>query len=104
VGKQQDIPVPVISFVKLLGLVRSLWNTLALGSDLLSNKQIQSLSVRFWSCALSQSTKPRTLPRSCPRKVRQPAKQWPKKIHNEFHQGNILFNIISSVPWHHERH
>jgi hypothetical protein len=95
-GEEPEMPVLNISFVKLLGLVRTLWTTLALGHDLLSEKQIKALYERFWKVALLQCTKRSKKGRSYPRQVRQPVKAWPRKIQNEFHQGQIHFELLAS--------
>lgn len=88
------VPVLQVSFVKLLSLVRTLWLTLALGGDLLSARQQQALTARFWARARRQLTRRRRLPRSCPRAVRQPVRGWPRKTRNQSWQGSLTFQLL----------
>jgi len=88
------VPVLRVSFLKLLALVRSLWLTLELGSDLLSPRQQAALAARFWVRARKLLTRPRRLPRSCQRAVRQPVCSWPRKTRNQSWQGPLHFQIL----------
>jgi hypothetical protein len=90
----ETVPVLQISFVKLLGLVRSLWLMLDLGGDLLNARQQQALIVRFWSQARRLLTRRRRLPRSSPREVRQPVCGWPRKKRNRSWQGPLAFQLL----------
>jgi hypothetical protein len=88
-----QVPVLRVSFVKLLELMRPLWLVLALGDDLLSERQKQQLTERFYEKARSYLTPKRRL-RSCPRKVRQPVSGWPRLMKNEYCEAPITFKIV----------
>lgn len=94
----ETVPVLQVSFVKLLSLVRSLWLTLELGGDLLTARQQQALTARFWAHARRLLTRRRRLPRSCPRVVRQPVRGWPRKTRNQSWQGPLTFQILPPKP------
>lgn len=81
-----------VSFMKILELMRPLWLTLQLGSDLLSASQKQQLTERFLRHARRYLVPPRRS-RSCPRAVRQPIGGWPRLRKNESHEGPLYFQI-----------
>ena len=87
-----QVPVLRVSFVKLLELLRPLWMVLALGDDLLSPRQKEQLSRRFYEQARACLT-PKRRSRSCPRKVRQPVSRWPRLLKNEYASGPISFTL-----------
>ena len=87
------VPVLRVSFIKLLELLRPLWLVLALGDDLLSERQKQQLTERFYQQARAYLTPKRRL-RSCPRKIRQPVSGWPRLLKNEYWEGPITFNFV----------
>jgi hypothetical protein len=87
------VPVLRVSFIKLLELLRPLWLVLALGDDLLSERQKQQLTERFYEQARAYLTPKRRL-RSCPRKIRQPVSGWPRLLKNEYWEGPITFNFV----------
>ncbi len=66
-----QVPVLRVSFVKVLEMLRPLWLTLALGEDLLTERQKDQLVRRFYEQMRCCVTAPRRS-RSCPRAVRQP--------------------------------
>jgi hypothetical protein len=86
-------PVLRISFLKLLELMRPLWLVLALGPDLLSDRQKQQLTERFLRHARRYLIAPRR-PRSCPRALRQPISGWPRLLKNESHEGPLHFQLV----------
>lgn len=88
-----QVPVLRISFIKLLELLRPLWLVLALGDDLLSEKQKQQLTERFYDQASTYLT-PKRRTRSCPRKVRQPVSSWPRLLENEYCEEPVTFSVL----------
>jgi hypothetical protein len=88
-----QVPVLRVSFIKLLELMRPLWLVLALGHDLLSERQKDQLTQRFYEQARSCLTPKRRL-RSCPRKVRQPVSGWPRLLKNEYWEGPVTFKFV----------
>jgi hypothetical protein len=86
-------PVLRISFMKLLELMRPLWLVLALGPDLLSERQKQQLTERFLHHARRYLSAPRRT-RSCPRALRQPISGWPRLLKNESHEGPLHFQLV----------
>jgi hypothetical protein len=86
-------PVLRVSFIKLLELLRPLWLVLALGDDLLSQRQKEQLTERVYEQARTYLTPKRRL-RSCPRKVRQPVSGWPRLLHNEYWKGPVHFSFV----------
>jgi hypothetical protein len=88
-----QVPVLRVSFLKLLELLRPLWMVLALGDDLLSERQKQQLTERFYERARGCLTPKRRL-RSCPRKVRQPVSGWPRLLKNEYCEEPVTFSIV----------
>jgi len=88
-----QVPVLRVSFLKLLELLRPLWLVLALGDDLLSERQKQQLTERFYQQARAYLTPKRRL-RSCPRKIRQPVSGWPRLLKNEYAEGPITFKFV----------
>jgi hypothetical protein len=86
-------PVLRVSFIKLLELLRPLWLMLALGDDLLSQRQKEQLTERVYEQARTYLTPKRRL-RSCPRKVRQPVSGWPRLLHNEYWKGPVHFSFV----------
>jgi hypothetical protein len=87
-----EVPVLRVSFIKLLDLLRPLWLVLQLGADILSEKQKQQLSDRFYDKARTYLT-PKRRQRSCPRKVRQPVSSWPRLMKNEYLEGPVTFKF-----------
>lgn len=87
------VPVLRVSFIKLLELLRPLWLVLALGGDLLSERQKQQLTERFYQQARAYLTPKRRL-RSCPRKIRQPVSGWPRLLENEYWEGPVTFTFV----------
>jgi hypothetical protein len=86
------VPVLRVSFIKLLELMRPRWLVFALGDDLLSRRQKDQLTQRFYEQARSYLT-PQRRSRSCPRKVRQPVSGWPRLLHNEYFHGAVTFQF-----------
>lgn len=88
-----QVPVLRVSFIKLLELLRPLWLVLALGDDLLSQRQKEQLTARVYEQARTYLTPKRRL-RSCPRKVRQPVSGWPRLLQNEYWKGPVNFSFV----------
>jgi len=65
-----------------------LWLVLALGEDLLNERQKEQLTERFYERARTCVTPKRRL-RSCPRKVRQPVTKWPRLLKNGNCSGHL---------------
>jgi len=87
------VPVLRVSFVKVLELLRPLWLTLALGADLLSERQKNQLVKRFYEHRGRCVTAPRRA-RSWPRAVRQPVSSWPRLLRNESFEGPLDFQLF----------
>lgn len=87
-----QVPVLRVSFVNVLALLRPLWLTLALGEDLLSERQKHQLVKRFYEHMGRCVTPPRRS-RSCPRAVRQPVSSWPRLLRNESTEGPLHFQL-----------
>ncbi|HOK78330.1 MAG TPA: transposase [Verrucomicrobiota bacterium] len=85
-----EVPALRISFIKTLELLRPLWLTLALGEDLLTERQKDQLVQRFYD----QMRRCVTAPRRCPRAVRQPVSGWPRLLCNESVEGPLHFQIL----------
>jgi len=88
-----QVPVLRVSFIKLLELLRPLWLVLTLGDDLLSERQKEQLTERFYAQARAYLT-PKRRQRSCPRKLRQPVSSWPRLLENEYWKGPVTYNIL----------
>lgn len=88
-----QVPVLRVSFIKLLELMRPLWLVLALGEDLLSPRQKEQLTERFYEQARSCLT-PKRRVRSCPRKVRQPVGKWPRLVANEYSNAPVSYSLL----------
>jgi hypothetical protein len=88
-----ELPVLRVSFVKVLELLQPLWLVLALGEDLLSERQKHQLVDRFYQQMRAMATGKRRS-RSCPRTVRQPVRGWPRKTKNISHEGEISYEIV----------
>lgn len=87
------VPVLRVSLVKVLELLRPLWLTLALGEDLLTERQKDQLVKRFYVHMGRCVTAPRRS-RSCPRAVRQPVSSWPRLLHPESIEGPLHFQFL----------
>jgi hypothetical protein len=83
-----------ISFVKTLELLRPLWLTLAIGGELLSQRQKEQLTEKFLEFAQRQVTRKRKRPRSCPRAVRQPVSRWPRLRRNQSWTEPVNFKML----------
>lgn len=88
-----QVPVLRVSFVKVLELLRPLWLTLALGEDLLSERQKNQLVKRFYPHLGRGITAPRRA-RRCPRAVRQPVNSWPRLLRNESVEGPLHVQLL----------
>jgi hypothetical protein len=86
-------PVLRISFVKTLELLRPLWLVLALGGDILSERQQRLLVERFLQTVRRMVTAKRRS-RSCKRAVRQPIMGWPRLIEPDSHEGPLIFRVL----------
>jgi len=86
-------PVLRVSFGKGLALLRPLWLTLALGADLLTERQKAKLVRRFYEHMGWCVTAPRRS-RSCPRAVRQPVSGWPRLLRNASIEGPLHFQLL----------
>jgi hypothetical protein len=87
------VPVLRVSFVKVLERLRPLWLTLALGEDLLTERQKDQLVKRFYEHMGRGVPAPRRS-RSCPRAVRQPVSSWPRLLHTESVEGPLHFQFL----------
>lgn len=87
------MPVLSISFVKTLELIRPLWLVLALGGDILSERQQRALVTRFLQMMRRMVT-PKRRCRSCKRAVRQPVKGWPRMLEPDSHEGPLIFRTL----------
>jgi hypothetical protein len=83
-----------ISFVKLSQTLEPLWLTLAVGADLLSAQQKQTLTDRFYALA-ARCVMPKKRTRSCPRVLRQPVQPWPRKTDQKGSKDPVSISIIT---------
>lgn len=81
-----------ISFIKTWELLESLWMTLLLGADILSEEQKQALCDRFYTL-LALRVMPKKRSRSCPRVLRQPVQPWPRKKNQKSSQGPLQVSV-----------
>ena len=88
-----QVPVPQITFVKLLELLCPLWLVLAVGSDLISEKLQRQLTGRVPREAQRCLTPTRRV-RSCPRAVRQPIGSWPRLKENRHSQAPVELTLL----------
>lgn len=86
-------PVLRLSFAKTLELLRPLWLTLALGADLLTEKQKQQLTERFLQQARGYITQPKRS-RSSPRALCQPISGWPRLLQREPRPGPLRIRLV----------
>jgi hypothetical protein len=96
-GKQGQVGVLRISFLKTLQMVRALWQFLELTSDLLTPDKIR-LVVRRALRQIADMAIPKRRQRSCPRALRQPVSSWPRLRKNTYRQGPIQYTIASVNP------
>lgn len=88
------VPVLRLSFGQMLEILRPLWLVFELGEDLLTPRQKEQLTERFFAQARRCITRPRRRPRSCPRALRQPVTSWPRLVKNQSSEGTVRFQII----------
>jgi hypothetical protein len=86
-------PILRVSFMKVLELMRPLWLVLAIGPDVLSAAQKQTLTKRFLKQARQRLIAPKRA-RSCPRALRQPVSHWPRLLHNHSACGPVQFQFV----------
>lgn len=86
-------PALRISFIKVLELLQPLWLTLQACDDLLSEKQKQQMTKRFYDL-MGQCVTQRRRPRSCPRALRQPVTGWPRLRRNSSITAPVQFSIV----------
>ncbi len=91
-AEKGDVPPLQISFIQTLRWVRSLWQFLEVGADVLSSKQIAILIERTLSKIAASVVAPRRK-RSSPRAVRQPVKSWPRLVKNSYSLGPTQYKI-----------
>lgn len=89
-----QVPVLQISFGKTLEMLRPLRLTLAIGGQLLSQRQKEQLREKFQQFARRYVTWKRKRPRSCPRAVRQPVSKWPRLRRNQAWEGPVHFRLL----------
>jgi len=82
-----------MSFVITLQAVRSLWQVLRLGSDILTNDQIAVLVERTLR-EIAQQAIPKRRARNCKRAVRQPVSSWPRLTTNAYEKGDFVYEVI----------
>lgn len=88
-----QMPVLRISFVKVLELLQPLWLTLETCDDLLTEKQKNQMTKRFYQLMGQCVTQPKRS-RSCPRAVRQPVTSWPRLRRNESIEAPVEIRIL----------
>jgi hypothetical protein len=86
-------PANRISFIKTLALLRPLWVILALGRDLLSDRQVRLLTARVVDLIRSRAI-PKKRHRSCQRKLRQPVSKWPRMIDPTHITGPFVVTVL----------
>ena len=92
-GQIADLPPLRMSFVITLQAVRSLWQVLRLGSDILTNDQIAVLVERTLR-EIAQQAIPKRRARNCKRAVRQPVSSWPRLTTNAYEKGDFVYEVI----------
>lgn len=80
-GRDGNIPVLRISFLKVLQHVCSLWEVFSWGKGALTEEQKTKFVQDMLRSIRRQCSPPRRA-RSCPRAVRQPVSSWPRKLKN----------------------
>jgi hypothetical protein len=86
------VPVLRISFRQTLAVVRTLWTTLALTGDLLSQAEKRLVVQRALDRIAAQVSAPRRS-RSCPRAVRQPVGSWPRLKRNTYQREPVAITV-----------
>jgi hypothetical protein len=86
-------PILRVSFMKVLELMRPLWLVLAIGPDVLTERQKQILTQRFLQQARAHLIAPKRA-RSCPRALRQPVSRWPRLFENYSACGPVQFHFV----------
>lgn len=86
-------PALRISFLKVLDLLQPLWLTLQACDDLLSEKQKQQMTKRFYKLMGQCVTQSRRA-RSCPRAVRRPVTNWPRLRRNRSVSAPFEYNVL----------
>lgn len=92
--KSGEVPQHRLSLIKVWETLEPLWLTLLLGADLLTEKQKQTLSERFYSLA-SKRCMAKKRCRSCPRVMRQPDQQFPRKKNEQGSTAPLKIKIVS---------
>ena len=87
-----EVPVLRISFRQTLAVVRTLWTTLALTGDLLSQAEKRLVVQRALDQLAAQVSAPRRS-RSCPRAVRQPVGSWPRLKRNTYQKDPVCITV-----------
>lgn len=87
-----DVPVLRVSFGKVLHLVQSLWLTLGVFEDLITDRQKNQI-VRRVHTLMGQCVTAKRRARSCPRAVRQAVKKWPRLRRNASVEGPLQFDV-----------
>lgn len=87
-----EVPVLRISFRQTLAVVRTLWTTLALTGDLLSQAEKRLVVQRALDQIAAQVSAPRRS-RSCPRAVRQPVGSWPRLKRNTYQRSPVGITV-----------
>jgi hypothetical protein len=85
-------PVPRVSFVKVVELVRPLWLMLSVFDDLVTDRQKTQVVQRVYA-RMRRYVMPTHRPRSCLRAVRQPMK-WPRLLQPQSVEGPLHFTLL----------
>jgi len=88
-----EVPALRISFIKVLELLQPLWLTVQACDDLLTEKQKQQITERFYKLMSRCVTQPRRT-RSCPRAVRRPVTKWPRLLNNSSITAPITLTVV----------
>jgi Transposase DDE domain len=88
-----QVPVSQIKFGVLLAIVRSMWFSLDVLEDILTEKQKQRLVARS-QALLRRALVGKRRSRTNPRAVRQPVRQWPRLMQTNSVEGPIEFKVL----------
>ncbi len=95
-GQTADLPPLRISFIKTLQAIRSLWQIIRLGHDLLSPNQILGLVERTLREIAGEAI-PKRRARNCKRAVRQPVSSWPRLTTPAYEKGAFHYEILPAT-------
>jgi hypothetical protein len=88
-----QVPVSQIKFGVLLAIVRSMWFSLDVLDDILTEEQKQRLVARS-QALMRRALVGKRRSRTNPRAVRQPVRQWPRLMRTNSIEGPLQFKVV----------